>query len=447
MDTEKGWKRFLSRERVGWITYDWANSAFVLCVVTVLGSAYFVAMFEKAAEQAGGQRLGPALAMQVGGITLTAEAMWSLIVAAAALFVAVSSPMLGAIADGRGKKKRFLQVYWALGVLATLALWLQLPWWMIGLFIFLGIIGFEGGNVYYNAFLPHLADPKDQDILSSAGFAAGYLGGVLVLIASLVFFVPPKGEITNAFLLIGAWWGVFGLVTFMLVPEYPPFRPEIVPGRPIASAWKEISTTVRNISHYPQAGLFLLAFLLYNDGVATMISNATPYAMQNIYLDKTLTETIGLAQLIPVIILIQVIAVPGSMFTGWIAIRFTEKTSIFLALSAFLFAVTYAQFINQLSEFYVLAVMIGMFLGGVQAISRSVFASLIPQGKQAEFFAFYALSSKFSAFAGPLIYGMLVLLTGDTRPALLSLSVFFFLGGAVLYFVDIEKGRQQALAK
>ena len=434
----------LTRERIGWIVYDWANSAFVLCVITVLGSAFFVAVFEKAAEEAGGLRLGPAMAMDLGWITLTAEAAWSLVVAAAALFVAVSSPILGAIADARGTKKKFLQVYWLLGVVATLSLWFPLPWWGIGLLIMLGNIGFEGGNVFYNAFLPQLAKPGEQDLLSSAGFSAGYLGGVLVLIASLGFFVPPRGSITHAFLLIGLWWGAFGLVTFALLPEYPSQVREKVPGRPFLSAWRENISTVKNISRYPQAALFLLAFLLYNDGIATVISNATPYAMQNIYLDETMTQKIGLGQLIPAIIMIQLIAVPSSLLFGWIATRFSEKTALYLAIGTFLFVVSYGQVVVVLTEFYVMAFFIGMVLGGSQAISRSLFASLIPTGKQAEFFAFYALSSKFSAFAGPMIYGMLLLLTGDTRLALLSLSVFFFLGGVVLYFVDVEKGVAQA---
>ena len=444
MNAKPNLRSLLTRERIGWITYDWANSAFVLCVITVLGSAFFVAVFEKTAEEAGGLRNGPALAMDFGGILLTAEAAWSLVVATAALFVAISSPILGAIADAHGSKKKFLQVYWLLGVAATLALWFPVPWWAIGVLILLGNIGFEGGNVFYNAFLPQLAKPGEQDLLSSAGYSAGYLGGVLVLIASLAFFVPPRGSVTDAFVLIGVWWGVFGLVTFYLLPEYPAQVKERHPGQPVISAFREISSTVRNFRQYPQAGLFLLAFLFYNDGIATLISNATPYAMQNIYLDETLTQKIGLGQLIPAIIMIQVVAIPSSLLFGWIATRFTEKTAIYLALGIFLIVVTYGQVAQVLSEFYLMAFFIGLVLAGSQAISRSVFASLVPVGKQAEFFAFFALSSKFSAFAGPMIYGFLLLLTGDTRVALLSLSIFFLLGGLVLFFVNVEQGVKQA---
>lgn len=437
--------RILNRERVGWITYDWANSAYVLCVITVLGSAYFVAVFENAAKSAGELRLGPALALPVAGLTLTAEAAWSFIIAASALFVAVSSPMLGAIADVAGVKKRFLQFYCALGVAATLGLWLDIPWWAIGLLILLSNIGFEGGNVFYNAFLPEIAGDRERDLVSSTGYAAGYLGGVLVLIASLAFFVPPRGAVTDAFLLIGLWWGGFALLTFALLREHPPRRRAEDPSHLFGSAWRELTGTVRGIARYPQVALFLAAFLLYNDGIATIISNATPFALQNIYLDRSLTEKIGLAQLIPAIIMVQLVAVPGSLFCGWLAVRVGEKKTIYFTLAVFLGVVSYGQVVQVVSEFYVMSGLIGLVLGGAQAISRSLFASLVPVGKQAEFFAFYALSSRFSAFAGPLIYGSMLLLSGNTRLALLSMSLFFIMGGTILYFVDVSKGRALAL--
>ncbi len=439
------WPRFLTRERTGWILYDWANSAFVLCVVTVLGSAYFIALFEQAAESAGGLRLGPALALPVGPLNLTAEAAWSFIISASALIVAFSSPLLGAIADGLGRKKRFLEVYCCLGVAATLALWFALPWWAVGGLILLSNIGFEGGNVYYNAFLPEIAPQREQNLLSSFGYAAGYLGGVLVLIASLAFFVPPRGAINNAFLLIGLWWAGFALFTFAWLKERPPRTRTSSTGGPIVDAWRELGRTLRGIMRYRQTALFLGAFLLYNDGIATLISNATPFALQNIYLDESLTEKIGLAQLIPAIIMIQLVAVPGSLACGWLANRIGEKKTIYLTLAVFAGVVGYGQVVQLVSEFYVMSALIGLVLGGAQAISRSLFASLIPAGKHAEFFAFFALSSKFSAFVGPFIYGSLLLLTGNTRTALLSLAVFFVAGAAVLYFVDPAKGRAEAL--
>ncbi|MCZ6729967.1 MAG: MFS transporter [SAR324 cluster bacterium] len=436
---------FGPRDRAGWILYDWANSAFVLCVITVLGSAYFIALFKSAAEAAGGRRLGPALALRVGGIDLTAEAAWSFIIAASALIVAFSSPLLGALADGLGRKKRFLQAYCLAGAVATLALWLSLPWWAVGLLILAGNIAFEGGNVYYNAFLPQIASQRDQILLSSYGYAAGYLGGVLVLIAALVLFVPPKGSINDAFIMIGIWWGGFGLLACSWLKEHPPQRRRRAESGPVREAWQEVKSTLLGIGRYPQAARFLGAFLLYNDGIATLISNATPFALQNIYLDQSFSEKIGLNELIPAIIMIQIVAVPGSLACAWLANRIGEKNTLFLTLAVFAGVVAYGQVVQVLSEFYVMSALIGLVLGGAQAISRSVFASLIPPGKHAEFFAFFALSSKFSAFAGPFIYGSLLLLTGDTRSALLSLVIFFAAGGVALYFVDLPRGRADAL--
>ena len=442
MEATVSWRAVFTRERLGFITYDWANSAFVLCVITVIGSKYFVAVFESAAEAAGGLRVGPALAVRVGGIALPAEAAWSFIIAASALLVALSSPVLGALADGAGIKKRFLGAYCAVGVVATLALWFQLPWWAVGALILVANIGFEGGNVFYNAFLPEVAGVREQNLVSSAGFSAGYVGGVLVLIAALFFFIPPKGSINDAFLLVGLWWGAFALVTFALMGERPPRSR--AQGNAVGRAFREVGATIKGISRYPQAALFLMAFLLYNDGIVTIISNVTPFALQNIYQDRTLTEKISISQLIQAIIMVQIIGAPATLIFGRVASRFGEKTAIYLTLAVYAGVVAYGQVVQVVSEFFIMAGLIGLVQGGAQAISRSLFASLIPEEKNAEFFGFFALSSKFSGFVGPFLYGALLLLTGDTRLALLTLLVFFVAGGAVLYFVDVERGRREA---
>lgn len=431
-----------TRERWGWVLYDWANSAFSLCVITVIGSAYFVGLFEAAAQEAGDLMLGPAPALRVGGVALTAEAAWSLLMGASAFIVAVSSPLLGSLADGMGAKRGFLRTYAIVGVLATLALWLSLPWWAVGLLILLANVGYEGGNVYYNAFLPDIAGMHEQEVLSSAAFAAGYLGGVVVLIASLVLFIPE--QVTASFLLVGAWWGAFAALTLAWLQERPARRPGERAGEQIASAWREVVFTVRHVARYRQAAWFLLAFLLYNDGIATLIANATPFALQNIYLDEARTQPITLDWLIGAIIMIQFIAFPGALFCGWLATRYGEKRALYFTLAVFTGVVTYGQVIYHVVEFYVMAALIGVVLGGAQAISRSLFAKLVPPGRNAEFFAFFALSSKFSAVIGPLVYGGLLLLTGDTRLSIWSLTIFFLLGAAMLYRVNVAEGRAEA---
>ncbi|MDH5751430.1 MAG: MFS transporter [Deltaproteobacteria bacterium] len=441
MENKSLWKVLNSRERIGWVIYDWANSAFVLCVITVIGSAYFVARFESAAQEAGGLMLGPSLAMDVGGMRLTAEAAWSLLIGFSAAFVAISSPFLGSIADRGGWKRQFLAVYCALGVAATLALWFPMPWWAVGLAILLGNIGFEGGNVYYNAFLPHLARGREQDSLSSMGYAFGYLGSVMVLIAALIFFVPPRGEVTDSFLMVGLWWGGFALLSLAWVRDSSVSNTRSF-GQLASGSWREVTTTIAHLKSHRDLAVFLLAFLLYNDAIATLISNATPFALENIYLDEALTQKITLNELIPAIIMIQVIAFPGSILCGWLSLKFGEKPTIYFTIAVFLVVVILGLFINRVMEFYFISVLVGLVLGGSQAISRALFAAMVPPEKSTEFFAFFALSSKFSAMLGPLVYGGLLLLTGDTRLAIMSLSVFLVGGGIVLFFVNVERGRK-----
>ncbi len=442
---------FATRERIGWVIYDWANSAFILCVITVVGAQYFVTQYEAAARQAGTLQVGPAPALDVFGLIMPAEAMWSFCMAAAALIVVVVSPVAGALADAWGAKKRFLIGYCALGVATCLLLALSLAWWGIALLIVLGMVGFEAGNVFYNGFLPEIAQPNEQSAVSSMGYAAGYLGGVLALILALILFTPivlgqPIGPVRYIFALVGVWWGGFASITFVLLNERRSSRKRVGAGQAIGQAFRDLGHTVGVLARHPQALRFLLAYLLYNDGVATLISNVTPYAMQNIYLDATSTQHIGTVQLIAAIVLVQVVALPGSVFCGWIAIRIGDKAAILATLAVFTGAVAYGQIARTVFEFYLLAGAIGLVLGGCQAISRGLFSSFIPAGRTAEFFAFFAMSDKVSAMLGPLTYGTLLMLTGNTRIALASLAVFFIAGGILLGTVRVEEGRRYAQA-
>ena len=438
-----------TRERFGWVVYDWANSAFILCVITVIGAQYFVQQFEAAARSAGGLHVGPAPAMSIAGLAMPAQAVWSFCMAAGALLVVLLTPITGALADDWGVKKRFLIGYCALGVAACLALSFPMPWWALALLIVLGLVGFEAGNVFYNAFLPVIAGPDEQGAVSSVGYAAGYLGGVLALILALVFFTPlvlheAAGPIRFAFGLVGVWWGGFALITFALLREPPVVRTPLSAWQTVTGAFVDLGHTIRLIFRHPQALRFLMAYLLYNDGVATLISNVTPYAMQNIYTDATLTEHIGTAQLVAAIVLVQIVALPGSLVCGWIARHIGDKATILLTLLVFTAGVMYGQIAQVASEFYLLAGGVGFVLGGCQALSRSLFASFVPEGRNAEFFSFFAMSDKVSAMLGPLTYGTLLTLTGNTRIALASLAVFFLGGGTLLLTVNVAAGRRFA---
>jgi UMF1 family MFS transporter len=254
------------------------------------------------------------------------------------------------------------------------------------------------------------------------------------------------GSIRNSFLLIALWWGGFGMLSCLLIQERVDGPRKGGLKWAVTQSWRELVTTIRHLARYPQTMKFLLAFLLYNDGIATLISNVTPYALQNIYLDATYTEKIGTTQLILAIVLVQLLAFPGSLFFGWLASRIGQKGTIFITLGMFIFAVTYGQWAKVVSEFYLMAGVVGWVLGGSQAISRALFAGFVPEGKNAEFFSFFALSDRVAAMLGPLVYGMLLWITGSTRVALLSLTLFFAAGALVLYFVNVEQGRRQARA-
>jgi UMF1 family MFS transporter len=324
-----------------------------------------------------------------------------------------------------------------------------MAWWGIAILIIAGMVGFEAGNVFYNGFLPEIAPPEEQSAVSSMGFAAGYLGGVLALLLALALFTPlifsrPIGPGRFIFALVGIWWGGFALLTFALLDERRASRRRIGAWRSIGQAFRDFGHTLGLLARHPHALRFLFAYLLYNDGVATLISNVTPYAMQNIYLDATSNQHIGTVQLVAAIILVQVIALPGSLFCGWLALRIGDKATILWTLAVFTAVVAYGQIARTVFEFYLLAAAIGLVLGGCQAISRGLFSSFIPAGRTAEFFAIFAMSDKVSAMLGPLTYGTLLVLTGNTRIALASLAVFFIAGGILLSTVSVAEGRRHA---
>ncbi|MDH4121325.1 MAG: MFS transporter [Deltaproteobacteria bacterium] len=428
--------------RIGWVMYDWADSAFALGIITVLGPAFFLGVFHKAATPEG-LSVGGATAMNLGGVSVTGEAAWAFLISLSALVVAVSSPFLGALADLGGYKRRLLGLFFLSGAAATAAVALGVSWWWTGLCMLLANIGYEGAHVYYNGFLAEMASEEDRPLLSSAGFSLGYLGGMVALLGALAWFVPPHGDIHHAFLWIGAWWGGFGLITLLLVRDAAVQGRAHSWGNQLKTARQELVRTLKGLRNHPQALWFLGAFLLYNDGITTLITAITPFALQNLYVDEARTLHPQVKDLIPAILLSQIVAIPGSLATGWLASRWGEKASLYLCLAILCFVLFYGQVIQTMRELMVMAGLVGLVLGGSQAISRSLYASFIPPGRSAEFFSFYALSHKVSSVFGPLLYGVILLFTGQTRTALLGMCVLFVAGGVLLWRVDVPLGRAQ----
>jgi UMF1 family MFS transporter len=422
-----------------WAMYDWAASAMQTTVMVAVFPIYFVKVAGAGLAESGAtQRLAT-----VNTIAL--------------VIIAVLSPVLGAISDFRASKKRFIGGFQALGVAAVAGLFLVhtgdigLASW---LFI-LSLIGVTGSFVFYEALLPHIAKPNEIDRISTAGYAMGYVGGGILLALNLAWIQKPawfglpahpgmtEAEATLparlAFVSVALWWVIFSVPLFRRVPE-PPARlePDERWGEnPARAAFERLSETFRELRGYRQAFLMLLAFLIYNDGIQTIIKMATAYG----------TELgIGQSALIAAILLVQFVGIPCSFLFGTLAGRIGAKRSLFFGLLVYTVISILGYFMKTAAHFFILAGLVGLVQGGTQALSRSLFASMIPHHKSGEFFGFWSVFEKFAGIFGPLIFAGTIAATGSSRNAILSVIAFFAVGAAILTFVDLEEGKREAEA-
>jgi MFS transporter, UMF1 family len=420
-----------------WAMYDWAASSVQTTIMVAVFPIYFVKVAGAGIAESGAtQRLA----------TINSIAL---------LIIALASPLLGAISDYRAAKKRFTAIFMGLGLIACCGLFLVGTGdFDLGSWLFIAImVGVAGSYVFYEALLPHIAAPHEIDRVSSAGYALGYLGGGMLLALNLAWiqmpaaFGLPAGEgLTDseatlparlAFLSVAVWWALFSIPLFRRVPE-PPVRIEADerPGEsPVRVAFVRLRETFRELRSYRQAFLMLLAFLIYNDGIQTIIKMATAYGTE-----------IGIGQeaLIRAILLVQFVGIPCSFLFGMLAARTGTKPAIFLGLLAYTCISILGYFMTTATHFYLLAGLVGLVQGGTQALSRSLFASMIPAHRSGEFFGFYSVFEKFAGIFGPLIYAGTIAATGSSRNAILSIIVFFAVGGALLGLVDVEAGRRRA---
>jgi MFS transporter, UMF1 family len=420
-----------------WAMYDWALSGMQTVIATSVFPLYFVGV-------AGSHLPGAAATQQYAKANTIAL-----------VIVAILSPLLGAVADFSAAKKRFLGAFTVLGVLSTGAMW------FIGTgdivlasnLLILALIGGSGCLVFYESLLPHIASPAEMDRVSTAGYATGYIGGGLLLVANLMWIQKPQwfglphgpglspADATLparlAFVSVAAWWGLFAIPLFRRVSEPPRIIEEDETPRenPIKAAFLRVGETLRELRGYRQAFLMLVAFLLYNDGVQTIIKMAAAYGKE-----------IGLpdASMIAAIIIVQFIGVPFTFLFGNIAGRIGPKPAIFIGLAVYTGISVLGFFMTTTTHFYALAFLVGMVQGGTQALSRSLFASMIPPHKSGEFFGFYSIFEKFAGIFGPLLFYVTIEITGSSRNAILSVILFFAIGGLLLSRVDVEEGRRQA---
>jgi UMF1 family MFS transporter len=417
----------------GWCMYDWANSAYM----TTIGAALLPAYFENVVVGRDGAT--------IAGTTFKATSLWAFAVSAAG----VLSPILGAVADFSKAKKQFLLTFAYLGSLFSVLLYLcgAGDVWMTLAFFVVTQFAFVSANVFYDAFLPQIASESMIDRISGRGYAYGYIGGGLQFALALAFYsnhdkfgLSEIGAAKIAMVMAGLWWAGFTLFPAFLVRESPstavlPQRYARWP-RPIAFAAVGVErtvATVRRVRRYKHLVLFLAAFMLYNEGIQTVINMAVIYGAGELHLSTQ--------DLMITLLIIQGVAMIGSLIFGRVAEKIGTKRTIMTTLVIWSGVVIYAYFIHTRVEFFVLGMVVGLVLGGAQALSRSYYGSMIPESASAEFFGFYTVFSKFSAIWGPLAFGLIAKLTGSARMSIVSLIVFFIAGLILLALVDEKKAR------
>ena len=419
------------RELRAWAMYDWANSAFVLIVVTAV-----FPIFYKNVTAAG---FPVEKATEYYGWTTTAVL----------LLVALLAPMAGAIADFLGWRKRFLTIAVFLGAVPTACMMLlHRGDWILALVLFaFGNFGVSSSFVFYDSLLPHVAKDDEIDRVSAGGYALGYLGSGLLLMLNLSWIQFPdfwgiadaESATRLSFLSVALWWLLFSIPILRNVKE-PPRRLEAGEQTRLdamKAGLRRLSNTFRQFrGTYRQAFLLLLAVLIYTDGIGTIIRMAALYASSRGLPDS---------DVILAILMVQFVGVPFSLIFGNLAGKIGTKRTILVGLAAYTLATFIAYDMETTTEFYLLALLIGFVQGGTQALSRSLFASMIPRHRTSEFFGFYSVSEKVAGIFGPMIFSLMISLTGSTRPAVLSLIAFFLIGAVLLMLVDVQKGREEAL--
>jgi len=420
--------------KASWVLYDWANSGYGLVVITAVFPSFFIS------------RLLPSLpgsadpGIVVAGTELPGDAVIGILNSLSMLLMALGAPVLGAIADIRGWAKRLLIVSATAGSLFTLLMYLLGPGdWLWGSLLFTGSNFCYGTSfTFYNAYLPRLTRREKQGSLSGWGFAIGYVGGALALILALVLIRQEKVELALA--LSGAWWLVFSIPAFIFLDEFEP--QQSVGGSVVLEGFRRVGHTFRNIRQYRVLFVFLLAFLLYNDGVETVISMSPAFG----------TAVLGMTQedLALVFLLVQFIAFGGAAIFGYLSDSLGHKKVIEINLLIWVGAVAAAYLVQSTTQFFVVAAVIGVVLGGVQASSRSLMASLTPAGIQNEAFGFFSISGKFASIFGPLLYAALA--TGarshglSPRTPVLSVVPFLLVGFLVLLKVP-EPGKTDKVTR
>jgi UMF1 family MFS transporter len=431
------------RERTGWYFYDWANSAFSTTVLTVFLGPFLTTVTEIAA----GCPLGTddcTGRVHPFGLTIAAGSFYPYVVSLSVFLTVFVLPIMGAIADRAPRKKPLLAGAAFLGAAATIGMvFVTGDRYLLGGLLFLvANIAFGAAVVVYNSFLPQLAGPDERDKVSSRGWAIGYLGGGLLLAANLiaVMVLSVDGDDQRTmdiarFCIVsaGVWWAVFTLIPLRRLREHPAAGAATARGNVLTDGFRQLGHTLRSLKAYPLTLFFLLAYLIYNDGIQTVIALASQYGTEELDL--------GQSTLIVTILIVQFLAFGGALMLGALAGRIGARRTVLLSLALWLVVIVAAYWLpaGEPLQFMLLGAGIGIVLGGSQALSRSLFSQLIPEGKEGEYYGFYEISDKGTSWLGPLLFGLIFQLTDSYRLGIISLVVFFVVGGILLALVPMRR--------
>ena len=411
---------FRDRPVFAWALYDWANSVFATTVI-----AGFFPVFFKEYWNAG-----------VDPVVSTARLGYANSIGSAVLLFA--APVLGTLADQGNTRKRFLGAFTVLGVLMSAALWFapQQSWLLAAGFYVLAALGFSGAIVFYDALIVGICAPARYDEVSAFGFSLGYIGGGVLFAVNVAMTQWPAAfglaGVTDAvrfsFVTVALWWLVFALPLFRFVPEPPSGAAS--PGASVIAALRALWRTLRNYRAHRMAGLFLLAYFFYIDGVHTIIRMAVDYGLSLGFPSESL---------IVALLITQFVGFPAALAFGWAATRFGPKPTLYFGVAVYVLVTVYAYFLSTVAEFYVLAAVVGLVQGGVQAISRSLYARFVPPDQSGEFFGFFNILGRFAAIIGPALVGVTGVLTGSSRLGILSVAAVLIIGMALLGLVREPK--------
>lgn len=431
------------KEIFGWAMYDWANSAFSTTVGTVFLGPYIASLAASAAEAY------PDGMARFFGIPVAPDSFLPYCISFSVGLQVLFLPILGAIADYSHMRKRMMQIFAFIGAISTLLMFFITggSWWLGGVLFIIANLAFGAAIVFYNAYLPDIASEEERDRVSSYGWAMGYLGGGILLALNLAFFifsedlgVPGDLAVRINLASAGLWWLGFSFITWSRLRSRRAARP-LPEGQTYASVgFKQLGSTFREIKHFPETLKYLLAYFLYNDGIQTVIAVSSTFAAAPL-----IRGGLELPQdtLIALILMIQFVAFGGALFWGRLAKWIGAKQSIMVALIIWAGVVIYAYVglygNSRVTQFFILGIFIALVMGGSQAISRSLFAQMIPDGKEAEFYSFYEVSERGTSWTGPLVFGLANQMFGSLRYGILALIFYFIAGLIVLPFVNVKK--------